>query len=154
MDLKVSFSHEERLKFVRERFRAGLVVKLFCEFTKPPKFKRSLIVSTHSERPLFFIINTEPTEFAKQNARLRDQHKPIVKQSNPFMKHDSFVDCSTAHDNFDLVEIEEALANDTSLILGSICSETAALILESIAESSTLSRVHINQIGMEISQSI
>lgn len=154
MDLKDSFSPEERLKFVRERFRAGLVIKLFCDFTTPPKFKWLLIVSTHSERPLFFIINTEPTEFAKQNARLRDQHKPIMKQSNPFLEHDSFIDCSTAHDNFDRNEIEEALAMDTSLILGSICSETAALILESISESPTLSRVHINQIGMEISQSV
>src|SRR5688500_4037714 len=120
MDFRASFSHEERLRFVQERFRAGLVVKLFCDFTDPPKFKRIVIVATGTVRPLLFLINSQPTEFALQSERLRDQQIAIPKEGNVFLEHDSFLDCSTAYNNFDKSEIKEALANDTTLILGRI----------------------------------
>ena len=152
MDLKARFPPEERLKFVRERFRAGAVVRLFCDFTTPHKFKWLLFVSLQLRRPLFFIINTDPTEFAKRNARLRDQQVPINKATNPFLKHDSFIDCSNAYDNFEKQAVIDALVNDTTLLLGTICSATASAVIESVSESETLSTIHINQISMEISR--
>lgn len=142
------------MKFVRDRLHAGTVVKLFCDFTTPPKFKWLLIASTGLARPQLFIINTDPTEFAKRNARLRDQQVPIKKATNPFLKHDCFIDCSTAYDNFDEEEIAEALFNDTTLILGEICSATSSAVIESVSESETLSKIHMNQISMELSQAI
>lgn len=154
MDLKGLASPEERLKFVRERFRAGAVVKLFCEFTTPRKFKWLLMASLQSRRPLFFIINTEPTAFAKGNPRLRNQQVPIKKATNPFLKHDSFIDCSNAYDNFDKPDMVNALVGDTTLLLGTICSATASAVVESVGESETLSTIHINQISMEISRLI
>ncbi len=154
MDLKNRYSPAERLSFVRSLFKAGIVVRLFCNFTEPPKHKLLLIGAATCEPPLFFVLNTEPTEYAMRNPRLRDQQKPIKKESNGFLNHDSFIDCSTAHDNFSLAEIEQALINDTTLILGSICPETVRVVLESLADSETLSPIHINQIGMELSQSV
>jgi hypothetical protein len=150
MDLKVRFSAEERLKFVRERFQAGAVIKLDCDFTTPPKPKRLLVVAANRGRPLLFLINTSPTEFAKNRPRLINQHLPLAKADENFLDYDSFLDCSTAYDNFDSREIEKTLADDTSLFLGNISRECAAKILELVADSPTLSRVHIDEISMEI----
>src|SRR5687768_14553657 len=150
MDLNVRFSHEERLKFVRERFQAGAVIKLDCDFTTPPKAKRLLVVASNRDRPLLFVINTSPTDFAKNRPRLIDQHLPLAKADENFLDHDSFLDCSTAYDNFDKDNIEEALAGDTSLILGKLSAQTAEKIVEVIADSPTLSRAHINEISSEI----
>jgi len=150
MDLGKRFSPEERAKFVRERFRAGTVIKLFCDFTKPPKFKLLLICSLQ-ERPLLFVVNSKPTEFAKNNARLRQQQVPISKATNEFLDHDSWIDCSTTYDNFTRREIEGALRQDTTLILGQICPLTASAVIESVSDSHTLSTIHMNQISMEVS---
>lgn len=154
MDLKDRYSPAERLAFVRSLFKAGIVVRLFCTFTDPPKYKLPLIASATRDPPLCFVINTQPTPYAMRTPRLREQQKPIKKESNRFLDHDSYIDCSTAYENFTLDEIEKALVNDTTLILGSICPETVAAVLESIADSQTLSPIQINQIGMELSQSV
>ena len=61
------------------------------------------------------------------------------------------MDCSQAYDDFELAEIEEALANDMRLIRGMICKETAAAIIETIADSETLEQRQINEISMELS---
>ena len=150
MDLSKSVSSEERAKFVRERFRAGTVIKLFCDFTKPPKFKL-LLVGSLQERPLLFVINSRATEFAKNNARLREQQVPISRATNDFLDHDSVIDCSTTYDNFTRREIEAALRSDTTLILGHICPLTASAVIESVSDSQTLSTIHMNQINMEMS---
>jgi hypothetical protein len=150
MDLKVRFSYEERLKFVRERFQAGSVIKLDCDFTTPPKPKRLLVVAANRDRPLLFIINTSPTDFAKNRPRLIRQHLPLAQADENFLDHDSYLDCSTTYDNFDKDEIEEALVDDTSLILGKLSPETAERIIELVADSPTLSRVHINEISSEL----
>ena len=150
MDLNVRFSPEERLKFVRERFQAGAVIKLDCDFTKPPKPKRLLVVAANRKRPLLFIINTSPTDFAKQRPRLIDQHLPLAKTDENFLDHDSYLDCSTAYDNFDKGDIEQILADDTSLILGKLSPKSAEKMLEIVADSPTLSRVQINEISSEI----
>jgi hypothetical protein len=150
MDLKVRFSPEERLKFVRERFHAGAVIKLDCDFTTPPKPKRLLVVAANRGRPLLFVINTSPTDFAKNRPRLIDQHLPLAKADENFLDHDSYLDCSTAYDNFDKDGIEETLVGDTSLILGDLSAKSAERMLELVADSPTLSRVHINEISNEI----
>lgn len=150
MDLTVRFSYEERLKFVRERFQAGAVIKLDCDFTTPPKAKRLLVVAANRGRPLLFVINTSPTDFAKKRPRLIDQHLPLARADENFLDHDSYLDCSTAYDNFDKEDIEKVLVDDTTLILGKLSSETAERIVELIADSPTLSRAQINEISGEI----
>lgn len=150
MDLQVRFSREERLKFVRERFHAGAVIKLDCDFTTPPKPKRLLVVAANRKRPLLFIINTLPTDFAKTRPRLIGQHLPLAKADENFLDHDSFLDCSTAYDNFNRDDIINELADDTSLVLGQLSPQAAEKILELIADSPTLSRAHMNEISSEI----
>ena len=150
MDLKARFSPQERLKFVQERFKAGVVLKLFCNFTADKKHKRLLIVASNRERPLFFFINTDKTEFAKSKPHLDEQNLLLIAAEENFLDHDSYLDCSVAFDNFDRKEVEAILCQDTTLILGDLSPEAAEKMLEIVTDSATLSRVQINEISMEI----
>src|SRR6266850_3835580 len=132
MSLSDSFPYGARLASVQRQFRAGLVVKLFCDFITDRKWKRLVIVAARRDHPLFFLINTEPTPYAKRTPRLADQQLSILQACNTFLDHDSWIDCSVAYDDFEMGEIEDALANDMQLILGAICKETAAAMIETI----------------------
>lgn len=111
-----------------------------------------MIVAARRERPLFFLINTEPTPYAKRTPRLSSQQLQMLKASETFLDHDSWVDCSNAFDDFELAEIEHTLASNMRLILGVISKEAAAGIIERIADSETLEQRHINEISMELSE--
>lgn len=152
MNLSGSFSYEQRLQFVRGRLKAGVVIKLHCDFTNPPKQKRLLVVAVNRGRPLLFVINSDPTDFAKNHKHLIKQHLPLKASDENFLDHDSYLDCSTAYDNFDRDDIERALAQDTTLILGDLAGQTAPTVLETVADSPTLSPVHINAISDELSK--
>jgi hypothetical protein len=152
MDLTGLVSPEDRTKFVRERLIAGVVIKLHCPFTDPPKPKRLLIVAADRARPLFFLINTEPTNFAKANKQLIAQHLPLASSEN-FLDHDSYLDCSNAYDHFNKAEIENTLIQDTTLILGNLAPQTAARVLEVITnDPPALSPIHISTISDELSK--
>ncbi len=154
MKLSEGFSFGARLESVQRQFKAGLVVVLFCDFINDPKPKWLLIVAGRCDPPLFFIINTDPTEYAKQTPRLRDQQIAIYKKSDPFMEHDSWIDCSAVYNNFALSEIVDALAGDMDRIKGAVSARTVLAVLEKITESEILERRHINQISSELSHLI
>jgi hypothetical protein len=97
------------------------------------------VVAANRKRPLLFVINTSPTDFAKRRPKLIGQHLPLAKADENFLDHDSFLDCSEAHDDFDKDKIEEILADDTSLMLGSLSPKSAEQVLEMITDSPTLS---------------
>lgn len=150
MTLADSFPLGERLESIHRQFGAGLVIRLFCDFTSRPKEKRILIVSASSDPPLFFIINSEKAPHSNFDRRVDEHQIAISSSSNEFVDHDSFIDCSVVHDNFGLAEIEGALAADMSRLLGRINEDTATAILEVIADSDLLSPKHINHISRDI----
>jgi hypothetical protein len=154
MKLGEGFTFGARLESVQRQFRAGLVITLFCDFVNDPKPKWLLIVCARCDPPLFFIVNTDPTEYAQQTPRLRNQQVPILKVDDPFMDHDSWIDCSVVFNNFDLAGMIDALANDVDRVKGVICKDTALAILEKVTESEVLEHRHINQISAELSQLI
>ena len=150
MTLADSFPLGERLESIHRQFGPRLVVRLFCDFTARPKEKRLLIVSTVTDPPLFFFINSEKAPHSHFDRSVDDHQIAISPSSYDFLEHDSFIDCSVVHDNFLLAEIEGALASDMSRLLGKIDENTAAEILEVIADSDLLSPRHINQISSDI----
>jgi hypothetical protein len=145
MDLAGSFSHEERLEFFRERFRPGVVLKLFCDFTVPPKEKRLIVVSVEPE-PLLLVINSEINEYKQKRPHLRGQQIAISSEECDFLDHDSFIDCSKVYDDFSSVEIENVVVNDTTLILGNINSRIVGEIMTVVDDSVTLEQRHKTRI--------
>ena len=153
MDLRGFASPAERKKFVQERLRAGVVVKLYCGFIDDPKPKRLVIVDPDRDRPLFFFINTEPTEFAKANRKVISQHLLLEKDKENFLDWNSWLDCSVAYDNFDRTEIEQALIDDTTRILGDLSAPAAEKVLDIITDNSpSLSPHYVNLISAQLSQ--
>ncbi len=148
--MRDSFSLGERLESIHRQFSAGLVIRLFCDFTITPKEKLLLIVSATCDPPLFFFNNSKKAPHSAFDKTVDTHQIPLTQVQNDFLSHDSFVDCSVTHDNFSLANIEKALAADMSRLLGRINKNTAITILEVLAESDLLSRVHVNQISTEI----
>lgn len=151
MKLGDSFSFGQRLGSVQRQFRAGIVVKLFCDFIHDPKFKWLLIVAAEREYPLFFFINTDQPLLAQHNPEVKNQQLRLKKSVDPFLKHDSWLDCSTIYDKFEIGEIEEALTNDISLIKGFISKATAEAVLDTIMDAESLSPRDTNAISAELS---
>jgi hypothetical protein len=154
MKLGDRFSFGQRLASVQRQFRAGMVISLFCDFIHDPKFKWLLIVAAAREYPLFFFINTDLPELAYHNQQFKDQQLLLLEADDPFLKHDSWLDCSTIYDRFELGEIQEALVNDLGLIKGYISKKTAEAVLDVIMDSDSLEGRHINQISLELSDII
>ncbi|HXI26134.1 MAG TPA: hypothetical protein VNG71_19930 [Pyrinomonadaceae bacterium] len=150
MTLADAFPEAERREYVQRTLKTGLVVKLFCDFITDPKWKRLVIVAVRREPPFFFLINTEPTNYAKRTPRIAAQQLKVLAEDNDYLEHDSWIDCSKPFDDFDMLDIEDALTDDTSLILGEINAETASRIIEIVTDSDTLSPNEINAISMEL----
>src|SRR4051794_12476435 len=115
MRLADSFSPDERRESFRRQFRTGLVIRLFCPFTAPPKEKRLLIVSV-LPRPLFFVINSDRNEYKQRRPRLLEQQVILRQASYDFLDHDSYVDCSRVRDDFSQEEIEVIVSAELSRI--------------------------------------
>lgn len=137
MSLARSFPPEERLESFNRQFVSGVVIRLFCDFTRPPKEKRLLIINT-SSRPHFFVINSEINEFKQDRRRLLEQQVLLEAAEYEYLDHDSYVDCSRVWDEFMFDEIKQALISDPGRILGHINSRSAGTIMTVVDDSSTL----------------
>ena len=66
MVLGDSFPDKKKREYVDRSLVPGMIVRLFCPFTSPPKHKFLLLLSINPA-PLFFIINTQPNRFLIRN---------------------------------------------------------------------------------------
>jgi hypothetical protein len=145
MSFAGSFPSEERKESFSRQFRPGLILRLFCSFTSPPKEKRLLVVSISPE-PLVFVINSEINEYKRRRSDLLKQQVCLRQSDYAFLDHNSYVDCSRVRDDFTLSEIEAIVANDPRRILGNIDSATAVEIVETVNDSVTLEPRHKNRV--------
>ena len=66
MVLGDSFPDNKKRDYVDRSLVPGMIVRLFCPFTSPPKHKFLLLLSMNPN-PVFFIINTQPNRFLIRN---------------------------------------------------------------------------------------
>lgn len=151
MKLGDKFSLGQKLASVQRQFGAGIVITLFCDFINEPKFKWILIVAAQREYPLFFFINTDKPPMARHQPEIDNQQLRLEKAVEPFLDHDSWLDCSTVYDNFEIGEIEEALVSKIELIKGFISKQTVEAILDLIMDADSLEPRHMNAISTELS---
>jgi hypothetical protein len=150
MNLAGIVSQQERLDFFRSKYGTGLVIKLFCHFTIPPKEKRLLVVSISPE-PLLLVINSEINEYKQKRPHLRQQQVCLRQSENDFLDHDSYLDCSRVRDDFSEAEIERVITRDLTRILGTINMNAIAEILTVVDDSVTLERRHKDRIVSDLS---
>lgn len=79
-----------------DRLVVGSIIFEHVTDTIPPKEKYYIVVGTSSDQLLLgtVYINSTINPQVFHTQRLRDLHIPISPSDNPFLSHDSFVDCS------------------------------------------------------------
>lgn len=97
--------------------KAGTVIRLFCDFTTPPKFKYLMIATVE---PLqVFIINSEIPEFIKRNESLLADQVDIPHKDHQFLTHDSVLNCIEVHRAFNISHLKsELVANFSEVYKG------------------------------------
>lgn len=131
--------------------KAGAVIRLFCDFTTPPKHKYLMIASTE---PLqVFIINSEIPEFIKRNKSLLADQVDIPQIDHQFLTHDSVLNCIEAHRAFDISHLKsELVANFSEVYKDTLRGYLLRTVIDVVEQSENLSRRIKTQIIQAIKQ--
>lgn len=144
---------ENHLAGMPERIRAQIVprtiIRLPSTLTTRPKPKLFLVVSID---PLcLFIISTEIFERYTRNTPRAIPHQiRITKKDNPCLDHDSYVDCWKFWEEFDMTEIVQRCCQNSGEIVGTICEQTAMLIIDAVCDCPTFSASETNLISQSL----
>lgn len=136
---------------VDSHLKAGAVLRLFCDFTTPPKFKYVMVASIE---PLqVFIINSAIHAYIKSSPTLLADQVDIPQADHSFLAHDSFLNCIQAHQAFDISHVREAMREQFSEIYqGKLQPYLLRNVVEVVENSVNLSRITKNRIIQAIQQ--
>jgi len=115
----------------------GNVLDLFCDFTTPQKNKLLILAST-DPRLVFFIINSELTEFRSRTEEIKDAQVEIKKVEHAFLTKDSWADCSKAIHLFDVQEVARQINSKTGAFKGVLHDNAKAAIRAVVKDSRLL----------------
>lgn len=131
------FPPQFRENFYKRKLIRGAVLRAWTEETVPPKFK--LFVVWGLEESLNKIgvsfINRGITSIKTQ--RLQALQHPLLLNKNPFLTHDSFLDCSRIYEK-DLKKVRDLLMEDTGIFLGDISYEDLSTAEQIIQNATTI----------------
>ncbi len=136
-----SFAETDRLEHVRRQLTPGAILYLFCEFTDPSKEKYLVLVSMEP-RPLFFVANSNVSKFIADRPELLKCQVRLNASQYPFLRYDSFVDCSQVIDSLDKDEIVKQLIAELGRIKGTLSETTKQQITGAAQEAKTISSTH------------
>lgn len=92
--------------------KPGSILLIYCHFCDPPKPK-FFVVAAVNPFPVGFFINSEPTRWQQQTKHLMDAQVKIARADYAgFLKHDSWIDCTEAIDQYEMAELVAAVAAD------------------------------------------
>jgi hypothetical protein len=129
------FSPEEKLEHIRQYFKVGTVLYLFCDFTFRKKDKFLLLVRTEPE-PLLLFINGDPIhQMIARNPKLNRCQVPVTPTDYPdFLTKNSHIDCTELVERFDLNEIERQVLADVSRIKGTFERPTMQAVKKALQQ--------------------
>lgn len=131
------FPSKFREEFWKRKLIRGAVLRAWMEETVPPKFK--LFVVWGIEESLNKIgvsfINREITSI--KTPWLQSLQHPLLLNNNPFLTHDSFLDCSRIYEK-DLKKVRDLLMEDTEIFLGDISYEDLSTAEQIIQNATTI----------------
>jgi len=131
---------ERRLATGRDR-RPGEVLRLWCEFTDPPKDKFVVVVSA-GDSPLLFVINSRINPFIQKRPHLLRCQVRMAVSDYPFLDHDSFINCAEAIESVTQDAISAQLSGPGGTMEGDLSPDTIAAILRAAESATTLSEDH------------
>ena len=87
------FSRAFRDSVVNSRLFAGSVIRVQCDFTKPPRMKLLVVVAATPE-VLVFVINSRINKFIKKRPKLLRCQVRLSADDYGFLRHDSVINCA------------------------------------------------------------
>lgn len=136
---------------ISNHLKAGAVLRLFCDFTTPPKYKFVMVASII---PLqVFIINSEIHPYILNNPNLLADQIDIPQADHSFLSHDSILNCVQAHQSFDISHLrQELMANFSQIYKGKLQPYVLRNVIDVVDKSTNLSRITKTQIITAITQ--
>ena len=118
-------------KFIRENLLPWQILRLFCQFTTPPKNKHLLMVCVQPH-PLFFMVNSKIHPYIKTRPYLKSCQVLLKTSQHFFLAHDSFVDCREVCTNFSLEEVVAQAYTNRQRMKGFISEEAQEQVIAAI----------------------
>lgn len=140
-----ALSPDDRLRYVRTSLVPGRILHLHCSFTTPPKSKFVVLVSI---RPILmvFVANSNINAWLQARSDLRDRQVTLHQRAHPYLKHDSFLNCTEPIRQMDFEEIEHQLLEDMNNIKDMLTVDERQAVLYAVEGCRTLSKREINWI--------
>ncbi len=135
-------------KFIRENILPWQILRLFCQFTTPPKNKHLLIVCINP-RPLFFIVNSKIHPYVKGRPDLKSCQVLLKASQHLFLAHDSYVDCRDVCTNFSLDDIVTQVQTGRQRMKGFISEDAQEQVMAAIKVCPILEKQYKNLILAE-----
>lgn len=121
----------QRERYIRESILPWQVLRLFCQFTTPPKNKHMLLACLYP-RPLLLMVNSQIHPYIKNRPYLKSCQAPLQVEQHLFLAHDSYVDCREIYTNFSLNDIVAQIRANRQRIRGFISEEAQEQVIAAI----------------------
>ena len=144
---KLPYEHRKNLADIN--FKIGSVFKFFDKIAEKEKMLILVGIKYDKIVIVFVRINTEINLNFFPSSALKNEHLKLLEddEKRPFLKHTSFVDCSTfVTQKSDTVY--NMLIDEPSIHLGHLCNEDLLDIKEKISKSRLLSSSQKKEFGL------
>ena len=143
------FPEDDKFDHLTAQLTPGRVVRLFCNFTNPPKDKFVALLCPGMDF-LVFVINSRIHPFISARPKLLACQVRLKAADYSFLKHDSYLDCSQVIALAD-VQVREQLSNDMSRIGDRLTTVTSEQIICAVQNAPTISPKHKHMIETALS---
>lgn len=137
--------NRQQKRRIQENILPWQIVRLYCQFTTPPKNKYFLIVKIEPQ-PLLFMVNSRIHPYVRSRASLNQCQARLKANQNLFLTHDSYVDCREVCRNFSLNDIVTQVETDMRRFKGFISTESQEQVIAAIKISPVLEQKYKNEI--------
>jgi ferredoxin len=136
-------------QYIRDNILPGQVLRLFCQFTTPPKNKHLLLVGLEPT-PLLFMVNSHIHPYVRSRAHLKSCQVLLKASEHFFLAHDSYVDCRNACNSFSLDDIIMQVYRDARRLKGFINEEAQEQVVAAVKACPVLEKHYQNLILAEL----
>ena len=138
MDLGYFFPQEIKDDFAKRNIEIGKTLLIEIPDFNIPYKKYLIIVGINKLRLAGVIINTGVNLNFARNEALRKLHLLIKSNEHPFLKYDSYVDCSKLHKRL-ISEICDAIKKKPSIVIGNVSEDFLREVTSTILDAKTIS---------------
>ena len=133
-----SFSQKERDSFLKRNLVPGAVCRIDVALDDAPTPKLAILAATEPE-PIFLLINSNLCWLVENSPQRRQCQLPILRREYPFLKRDSWIDCSVTF-RLRSEELWSRIVGDLGSFLGELNPSTCKSVLQKVGSSKMLSK--------------